>query len=165
MWVSLVSQIGLVFIFLFLLAGCSPKSQVLNFSSSTHESYLPSIDSQENEKGEENTLSLVIDGRLFQIELVNNPTVTELIKVLPEQFTMKELHGNEKYYDLFESLSVEPTTVRRVFKGDVFLYGTRTLVIFYEDFNTSYSYTRIGRITEPQLLDCLVHEDVLVTRE
>ena len=36
------------------------------------------------------------------------------------------------------------------------LYGSDCLVIFYESFNTTYSYTRIGRIDNADNLDKVV---------
>lgn len=44
------------------------------------------------------------------------------------------------------------------------LFGSSCLVIFYENFNTSYSYTRIGKINNANNLDIILgNNDATVT--
>jgi hypothetical protein len=84
----------------------------------------------------------------FAVTLEDNPTTRAFVQLLPATLDMTELNGNEKYARLPRSLptnAVRPGTIRT---GDVMLYGNDTLVVFYETFRSSYSYTRIGRITE-----------------
>lgn len=62
---------------------------------------------------------------------------------------MAELNGNEKHADLSEPLpthSSRPGTIRN---GDLMLYGSNTVVIFYETFRSPYAYTRLGWVEEP----------------
>ena len=62
---------------------------------------------------------------------------------------MTELNGNEKYYDLQNALTANPSKPATIQIGDLMLYGSNTLVLFYKTFSTPYSYTLIGHIKNP----------------
>jgi hypothetical protein len=62
---------------------------------------------------------------------------------------MIELNGNEKYFDLSHHLPANASNPVTIQNGDLMLYGSNTLVLFYKTFSTSYSYTRIGRLENP----------------
>ena len=47
----------------------------------------------------------------------------------------------------------QPGTIRN---GDLMLYGADTLVVFYLTFNSTYSYTRLGRVNDPDDLATVV---------
>ena len=48
--------------------------------------------------------------------------------------------------------------------GDIMLYGSNCIVLFYEDFSTSYSYTPIAHIEDTNgLKSALGSGDVTVT--
>ena len=51
-----------------------------------------------------------------------------------------------KFFYLKKSLPTNASTARQIQSGDLMLYGDNCLVLFYENFNTSYSYTRLGKI-------------------
>ena len=97
----------------------------------------------------EKNMHLNIKNKTFNIVLEKSETTSALIKCLPLRITMLELNGNEKYYYLSKGLptaSSNPGTIRT---GDLMLYGSTCVVLFYETFSTSYNYTRLGRITNP----------------
>ena len=62
---------------------------------------------------------------------------------------MQELNGNEKYYFFDSSLPTNASRPAGIHTGDLMLYGTNCLVLFYKDFATSYSYTPLGRLVDP----------------
>lgn len=97
----------------------------------------------------EQVLVISVGGRDFTAMLEDNASARVLAERLPLTVTMNELNGNEKYHDLPESLPTDPERPGAIQAGDLMLYGSDCLVLFYESFNSSYSYTRLGRITDP----------------
>ncbi len=92
------------------------------------------------------SMKVTINNKEYEMTLEDNETVTEFINKLPLELNMNELNGNEKYVYLDYSLKSNPTNPSHINKGDVMLYGDNCLVIFYKNFDTSYSYTKIGYI-------------------
>lgn len=96
-----------------------------------------------------NHLKINVGSASFNVTLEDNATVTAFKELLPMTVNMSEMNGNEKYYYLPGNLpttSFNPATVRT---GDLMLYGSSCMVLFYETFSTSYSYTRLGRVDNP----------------
>jgi len=84
----------------------------------------------------------------FTATLYDNATATAFKSLLPISVNMIELNGNEKYVDLSRSLPTSASNPGTIQNGDLMLYGSSTLVLFYKSFSTSYSYTKIGRIDD-----------------
>lgn len=84
----------------------------------------------------------------FEAEFYDNKTSRKLLKNLPVKLKMSELNGNEKYKYLGYDLPAKEKKVRKIKAGDIMLYGTDCLVIFYKSFETTYEYTRVGKIRD-----------------
>jgi hypothetical protein len=69
---------------------------------------------------------------------------------------MTELNGNEKYSRFSHNLPVNASNPGTIQIGDLMIYGSRTLVLFYKRFPTSYEYTRLGRISDTKGLAAAV---------
>ncbi|UTT43468.1 cyclophilin-like fold protein [Exiguobacterium aurantiacum] len=80
------------------------------------------------------------------VRFEDNPTAEALQDRLPLTLSMQDLHQNEKYFYFDEPFPTNPERVGSIRAGDVMLYGDDCLVLFYEDVETSYAYTRIGRV-------------------
>jgi hypothetical protein len=107
-----------------------------------------------------------IGSRTFTATLEENATATAFKALLPMTIRMTELNGNEKYSRLPKDLPTKPSNPGKIENGELMIYGSDTLVLFYKSFPTSYNYTRLRSIDDPAGLAAAVgSSDVSVTYE
>lgn len=114
------------------------------------------IENQQKEEDKKMNMTIKIGENTFNCTLYENETTLALIDQLPLSIMMDELNGNEKYYYLQNDLPANASRPNEIHAGELMLFGTDCLVLFYENFTSSYSYTPIGYVTEAdQLVDVL----------
>lgn len=112
------------------------------------------------------SLTITVGSTTFTATLESNRTADAFWSLLPLTVDMSELNGNEKFYSLPRSLPGNASNPGTIQNGDLMLYGSSTLVLFYKTFATSFSYTRIGRVDNPSGLEAALGSDgVTVTFE
>ena len=101
---------------------------------------------KESEEIVDNTIKITINNKNYNATLEQNETAKQFFNMLPQEFSMNELNGNEKYVYLDNTLTTNPYNPKHIEAGDIMLYGNNCLVVFYKSFDTQYSYTKIGHI-------------------
>ena len=112
-------------------------------------------DNNDNELMERN-ITITVNGTSFAATLEDNEAGRAFAALLPLTLDMSEMNGNEKYHYLDESLPTESYRPGTIQTGDLMLYGSSCVVLFYETFSSGYSYTRLGRIDNPDGLAAAV---------
>jgi hypothetical protein len=111
-------------------------------------------------------IRITVGSKVFTATLRDNATTRAFQAMLPLTARMTELNGNEKYVRLADELPRKAANPGTIHAGDVMLYGENTLVLFYETFSTSYSYTPVGKVDNVAgLATALGAGDVTVTFE
>lgn len=120
------------------------------------------IDDQEDAKMPR--LTITVNGQSFTATLDDTQTARAFLELLPMTVSMGELNGNEKFYYLPSGLPTNASRPGNIHVGDLMLFGSDCLVLFYESFSSSYSYTRLGSVDNPSgLAAVLGHGSVEVT--
>ena len=124
------------------------KNNVCYYDSvcGVHEQETNNTEEVNNDNEEISSVKVTINGKEYIINLEDNETAKTFAKLLPKEFNMSELNGNEKYVYMDFTLPTNASNPKHINAGDVMLYGNDCLVIFYKSFDTSYSYTKIGHI-------------------
>jgi len=111
-------------------------------------------------------MKIKIGSQVFMAVLYDNPTAEKFKALLPLSLKMKELNNNEKYADIPGNLNTNPINPGKIESGDIMIYDTNTLVLFYKSFRTEYSYTKVGRIINTSnLIESLGHGSVSISFE
>lgn len=93
-----------------------------------------------------NTMNITIGQSTFSAELADTQAAKELTALLPLTLEMQDHLSNEKFAELPKALSRNDQAVVRIEAGDIMLWSGNTLVVFYESFQSSYRYTKLGKI-------------------
>lgn len=93
-----------------------------------------------------NSMKVSIGNSTFMATLTTSATAAAFNVMLPLTLNMSDFNSNEKVCSLPGSLTTAASNPGTIQTGDIMLYGSSSLVLFYETFSTSYSYTRIGQI-------------------
>lgn len=113
-----------------------------------------------------NKLRLTAGSVSFTITLEDNAAVKAFKMLLPMTVNMSEMNGNEKYYYLPGNLPTVTSNPGTIHAGDLLLYGSSCVVLFYKTFSTSYSYTHLGRMdNSSRLVSALGADNVNITFE
>src|SRR5215211_2434789 len=92
------------------LFACCNKNNVMTSTSNV----VPNTDSGK--------LKITIGSNTFNATFYNNETATAFKTKLPLTIDMKELNGNEKYFDLPDNLPANATNPGSIQTGDLMLY-------------------------------------------
>ena len=99
------------------------------------------------------TIMIRVNDNSFKTVLNDSKATQAFIKQLPLKVKMEELNGNEKYFYMNESLPATDSYPGTIHAGDLMLYDSNCLVLFYKSFKTSYPYTSLGKISDPAGLE------------
>ncbi len=144
---------------LFVLGGCSAAQPGASAAPATTSTTATAASIQP----EESRMWMTVGERRFAITLADTEAARAFVAMLPLTIDMPDLNSNEKHAKLPKALqtnTIRPGTIRN---GDLMLYGSQTLVLFYLTFDSIYSYTRLGRVDDPAgLAEALGRGDVRI---
>lgn len=145
-----------VILVMLILSGCAAQSQSERsteaFSESTEVKSSTEMNETETETETKNDMSteqkikITVGSKTFTATLENNASAKELVERMPFTVNMQELNGNEKYYQFPDSFPSDPRSFDTIKAGDLMLYQSDYLVVFYENHTTTYDYTKLGVI-------------------
>lgn len=146
-------------------AGCNPNADL---PDDRNEFYPIGDGGSSQDNGGEKVyedMKIVITANGARFDAVISGAAAEsLYARLPLTMNMHELNGNEKYFYADFTLPVSSFRPGSIDTGDIMLYGNDCIVLFYESFSTSYSYTRIGKVSDAGgLAEALGKDNITVT--
>ena len=95
----------------------------------------------------EESYYIKIGDKEFPFTLKDTAVANELKAKFPLEIDMTKLNDNEIYYRFDTSFTTNTKSVGTINIGDIYLYQSDCLVLFYKTFTTSYQYSEIGSLS------------------
>jgi len=95
----------------------------------------------------EESYYIKIGDKEFPFTLKDTAVANELKAKFPFEVEMTNLNGNEIYYKFDNGFTTNTKSVGTINTGDIYLYQSDYLVLFYKTFTTSYQYSEIGSLS------------------
>lgn len=145
--IAIVCLIGLIVVAAFVLG--------INFMNKPNDS-----GGQNEVSGEKmSSITIRVNDHEYKVKVADNAAAQEFANSTPFELPMIELNGNEKYYQGSDKLKAEEYNPGHIEAGDLMLYGDDCIVLFYKSFDTTYSYTRLGWVENPEDLEKALGSD------
>ena len=159
----------LLFIFMMLLTSCG-KSTNSSIPSNTDEPSttitIPSDDNSTTKEDETETMKLTLKIDDIEVDVIwaDNDSVNALKNLAKDGLTinMSKYGGFEQVGSIGSTLPSADTRITTN-PGDIVLYSSNQIVLFYD--SNTWSYTKLGHInlSKSELTDLLGDEDVVIT--
>ena len=101
-------------------------------------------------------MKVTIGNKTFKATLDDNPAAAKLRAMLPLTLDMSELNGNEKHFPPIDAAPDRCHGPRDDPERRPDALGGRYAGALLQGFRTTYSYTRLGRIDDPEGLAAAV---------
>ena len=94
-------------------------------------------------------LTVTVGDQTFTATLSDTAAASSWAELLPMTVSMSERTGNEKYVYLDPARPTDASAPGTLPAGDILLYGSDCVVLFYETFSSSYRYTPLAALDDP----------------
>lgn len=159
-----------VFVMLFSLASCG-SNKTTQPPADEPSTTIPSTDPnptttepKEDDQYMNKTIELKIGNTIVDVNWLDNDSVKALKELAKDGLTinMSMYGGFEQVGSLGKYITSSDTSITTT-PGDIVLYSSNQIVIFYG--SNTWSYTKLGHIslTKSELTDLLGDEDVIIT--
>lgn len=160
------------FVMLFSLASCESNTTTQPSNSTTEPSAtIPSTDPnptttepKEDDPYMNKTIELKIDNTIFDVNWLDNDSVKALKELAKDGLTIDmSMFGDFEQVGSLGKTIISNDERITTSPGDIVLYSSNQIVIFYG--SNTWSYTKLGHIslTKSELTDLLGDEDVTIT--
>lgn len=106
-------------------------------------------------QGKDGTMNITvtIGGTEYAAQLEDNAAARELFTLFPLSVEMKEWQPNKEYYaGLDKTINGKAPAAKAIAAGDIMLYSSRSLVIFYDSSANTAGYVKLGHIPDSKNL-------------